>query len=231
MMMKHLLLFLLPIQVFSQDLPVGFVNFHIPRINQYYLDLSVRYDLYTDSKGDDDSYYGYLYYTGFPGEHLSIHLKDTLSKPDSIIPSVEYRRIFTSHPRNTLDTVYTADEDSFFTVNKKEGNAVRFALNPSKDLWVKTGTNVFYFNPEDFLTKVNPYAYADPDIKLYSKPDTNSLIKKKTKFFCFRILRVENNWAYGTTKEGGDCADFSNTGVKAAWFIWYDKKLLIEPHD
>lgn len=228
--MKHiLLLFLLPIQVFSQDLPAGFVNFHIPRINQYYLDLSVRYDLYTDSSFSNESYYGYLSYSGFPDTRLQIHRKDSTLIKDSIVPSVKYRRIYTVQPKNKLDTVYKADEEGFFTVNQKINNNIRFELSDKKNLWVKTSENVKYFSTADFLIKVNPFAYIDPQTNLYSRPDTNSLIKRKTKFFCFRILKLKDNWAYGTTKESGDCADFTNTGAKEAWFIWYDKKLLIAP--
>jgi hypothetical protein len=232
MMRLILLIMLLPIQVISQDLPVGFVNFHIPRINQSYLDLSVRYDLYTDSKCSNDSFYGYLNYGQlkhtYPNIYLILHLKDTLSKPDSIIPSIGYVHIYTSLPKNTIDTVYRACEESFFTVNKKEGNVVRFALNKNKDLWVKTNQTVKYYTSEKLLTDFRD-SYADSTIKLYSKPDIKSLIPSDARFKCFTVKEIKGKWARVVTSEGDPCMNFLRGGINEAWIIWYDKEVLIRP--
>lgn len=231
-MRLFLLIFLLPFQIISQDLPLGFVNFKIPKSDKGYLDLSVPYDLYTDSKCSDDSYYGYLNYGQlkhtYPNIYLILHLKDTLSKPDSIIPSIGYVHIYTSHPKNTIDTVYRACEESFFTVNKKEGSVVRFALNKNKDLWIKTSETVKYTTSEELLT-LFLYSYADPTINLYSKPDIKSLVPSDGRFECFTIKEIRGKWARVVTSEGDPCVNFLPGDLNEAWIIWYDKEVLIRP--
>jgi len=169
-------MFLLTIRVVAQDLPVGFLNFLIPSTYKNSGDQSICYRLYTDNTCSEKSYYGYLNYELYNGPtyiypHLILHTKDSSSKLENVIPSIGCIETYADTPRlGMIDTIYKADEESFFTVIKSESNKLCFSLNDNINLWVKTSESIEFYNPSDFLT--NEYPLNEEQLGLIILPES-----------------------------------------------------------
>jgi len=158
-----LLIFLFPIHVISQNLPLGFANFLSHAIDKKNNQQDFQYNLYTDSTCSNQSYYGYMTYELYNDRiyiynRLVLHPKDSSLKSDKIIPSIGYMETFNNTPRPGItDTIYKADEESFFTVLKLENDRLYFSVNSKLNLWIKKNETIKFYPPITFLKNEYPF--------------------------------------------------------------------------
>jgi len=217
---------LIPLQIISQNIPDGFIKFWFPTSKEGHPHFPPEgYDLFTSDNFTNENYYGTLEYHWDGGPLLRLS-----NKSEKLTPSIGNSSTDEIQGQAwKVDATIIADDECFFTVIKKVGNKVQFALNHDKYLWVKIEKKVKYYNTATFFKSICFFAYSDTSINLYSAPDKNKLIKSDIRFGCFVIKKIKNNWALITTTKDDPCGNFKENGLNEAWIIWYNDKLLFRP--
>jgi hypothetical protein len=143
-----------------------------------------------------------------------------------------YNNIILYLSNNKIDTIKKIINpfsltELLFEVKYKHNKFFEIYTDSLKDrkLLILNNKNIKHYSPKKLLLKNTFFIYTKNKYNntIYTKPDlTSEIHSDSTRFNCFQIKEVKNQWIKVITTDGDPCGNYQENGINSGWIKWYD---------